>query len=121
MGLDMYAYSTRETIAATDFDHPDDATQIAYWRKHPDLHGFMESLYRQKGGTATFNCTPVALTAVDLDALEQAVRARQLPPTSGFFFGQSNCDESEAEDLAFIGTARERLAAGFNIYYTSWW
>lgn len=45
MGLDMYAYATAEPIEAdTDFK-PDwnRASLIFQWRKHPNLHGWMES------------------------------------------------------------------------------
>ena len=41
--------------------------EIAYWRKHNALHGWMESLYRKKGGTEEFNCIPVELNKTDLE------------------------------------------------------
>ncbi len=57
MGLDMYALTTTEKPAsAVDFD-ADAYSELHYWRKHPDLHGWMENLYREKGGVAqSFNC-----------------------------------------------------------------
>jgi hypothetical protein len=75
MGLDMYAYAlARKPAAPVDFE-ADDGIEIHYWRKHPNLHGWMERCYRAKGGTnADFNCVNVQLTADDIDALEQAVR-----------------------------------------------
>lgn len=121
MGLDMYAYCTEHSIPSTDFNHPEDAAEFAYWRKHPNLHGWMEKLYRAKGGAAeSFNCTPVKLEAADLDALEQAVRSGTLPFTEGFFFGLS-VPEDAADDLAFIAKAREQLRDGFYVFYDSWW
>jgi hypothetical protein len=54
------------------------------------------------------------------DALEHAVRSRTLPPTTGFFFGQTDGSEYD-EDLAFITRARAALARGEAVYYTSWW
>ena len=122
MGLDMYAYTTRAALACpTDFDQPEDAGQLHYWRKHPDLHGWMEALYRQKGGQEScFNCAAVALTAIDLDKLEADIRAERLPDTDGFFFGESNGKEVSG-DLDFITKARAAIAAGFAVYYTSWW
>ena len=52
MGLDMYALTTTEKPAsAVDFD-ADAHSELHYWRKHPDLHGWMEKLYREKGGAA---------------------------------------------------------------------
>ena len=59
--------------------------KLHYWRKHPNLHGWMQDLYYAKGGTAeSFNCVPVQLTAEDLDRLETAVRTGTLPDTTGF-------------------------------------
>lgn len=40
MGLDMFAYITRTCVSDVDFDAPEDAMEIAYWRKHPNLHGW---------------------------------------------------------------------------------
>jgi hypothetical protein len=50
MGLDMYARTTNAKLKSpVDFDETD-GTEFHYWRKHPDLHGWMERLYREKGG-----------------------------------------------------------------------
>jgi hypothetical protein len=35
MGLDMYAYKTKQSVPQFGFEMPDDTVQIAYWRKHP--------------------------------------------------------------------------------------
>jgi len=121
MGLDMYAGTTTEDIAAVDFDKPNDAEEFFYWRKHPNLHGWMEALYKKKGGTEPdFNLVPVRLDSSDLDLLEKVVRADMLPHTDGFFFGTS---EHEAKDrtLEFIRLAREALASGKRVYYYAWW
>jgi hypothetical protein len=50
MGLDMYALTTSENIPAVNFKDPKDIEELYYWRKHPNLHGWMEALYRLKGG-----------------------------------------------------------------------
>ena len=67
MGLDMHAYRMkftpskevdfseeifgRDDRGELDYENPIVvAKEIAYWRKHPDLHGWMENLYREKGG-----------------------------------------------------------------------
>lgn len=128
MGLDMYAYSlAADTIPADveiDFERPEGAerTELAYWRKHSDLHGWMQSLYRAKGGTDTFNCVPVRLREADLAKLKVDLVGRTLPETTGFFFGQSSLDTEEiAEDLAFVDKALAELAEGRVVYYTSWW
>lgn len=121
MGLDMYAMITTEALpAAVDFK-ANGATELHYWRKHPNLHGWMRDLYYAKGGKAeSFNLVPVALSLEDLDRLEAAIRDGSLPPTSGFFFGETDGTEAE-DDLAFIAKAREAIAAGCTVYYDSWW
>lgn len=51
MGLDMFAYATESDIPEIDFDCPEDSVEILYWRKHPNLHGWMRELHARKGGT----------------------------------------------------------------------
>ena len=122
MGLDMYAYTREGTLpASVDFKAADDDVRFHDWRKHPDLHGWMEVLYREKGGTdAEFNCANLQLTVADLDRLEADIKAGNLRTTSGFFFGKSDGSE-RADDLQFIAKARSALSAGISVYYTSWW
>lgn len=121
MGLDMYAFATKEKPATPVDFKVEEVRELHYWRKHPNLHGWMQKLYYDKGGTADcFNCVPVALTADDLDRLETAIRANELPQTSGFFFGETDGSEFE-DDLAFITKARDALAEGLTVYYDSWW
>ncbi len=121
MGLDMYAFKTRQPVPAVDFKVPDDAERIATWRKHPNLHGWMEELYYQRGGKGPdFDCDTLRLDAADIDALEVDVMAGQLPHTSGFFFGES-LPEDLADDLAFIAEARKAIAEGYSVFYDSWW
>lgn len=121
MGLDMYAYKTRQEVPQVDFEEPADAKQIGYWWKHPNLHGWMRQLYFHRGGQDTdFNCSCLQLDAGDLDVLEATIKADKLPETQGFFFGQSQ-PEYKARDLAFIAKARKALAQGFNLYYRAWW
>ncbi len=122
MGLDMYALTRASKLPAeVDFaEKPGDA-KLHHWRKHPNLHGWMESLYRTKGGAEpVFNCVNLALSADDLDQLEADIRSRCLPKTAGFFFGESDGTEN-AGDLDFIAKARDAIAAGLFVYYTSWW
>ena len=123
MGLDMYAIATPAVIKEeVDFSTNNvDGEEIKYWRKHPNLHGWMEELYYRKGGTAdSFNCVGVVLTEDDLDKLEDDIINRNLPHTSGFFFGVSD-DESIKEDLEFIKVAKRSISDGMTVYYTSWW
>jgi hypothetical protein len=120
MGLDMYAYITLEPVEKYGFEQPEDADEIHYWRKHPNLHGWMEQLYRSKGGVGSFNCVTVRIDEADLIALEDAVKNDRLPQTVGFFFGTSRSEEKE-DDLKFVYAAREALRDGYTVFYSSWW
>ena len=87
MGLDQYAYARKGApeTETREFEYLDeqgikqtqtevhviykDEIELAYWRKHPNLQGWMEQLYRSKGGDERdFNCVDVVLTAADLDS-----------------------------------------------------
>lgn len=122
MGLDMYALSTKAK-PETDVDFSTknfEQDELHYWRKHPNLHGWMQNLYDAKGGKSdTFNGDCVVLDSEDLDNLEQDIKDGNLPDTSGFFFGQS--DDGDEDDLLFITNAREEIKKGNTVYYTSWW
>ena len=100
--------------------------QIAYWRKHPNLHGWMAELWmvRETGGegdTDKFNGVELELTADDLDDLEAVIKARELPSTSGFFFGTDADEYYYDSDLKFIQEARAELFFGLKVFYNSSW
>ena len=139
MGLDQYATARKgeprkvpQTWTTTDADGNeeevveyynewDDTIELATWRKHPNLQGWMQELYYEKGGEGEFNCVDVELTLEDLDALEATLDEEELPETVGFFFG-SNADDHYAEaDREFIVQARAALKQGYKVFYSSWW
>ncbi len=126
MGLDQFAYKTKvKPSKSVDFQvevYKDEVEreEIHYWRKHPNLQGFMEHLYREKGGESEFNCRPVELTQEDIDRLAQSILDGELPETSGFFFGQSFGHE-ENDDLEFCKRASEAIKEGYTVFYDSWW
>ena len=97
--------------------------EIAYWRKHNALHGWMENLYRKKGGTEEFNCVPLELNEADLEMLELVVTKSMLPETGGLFFGNDSrfCGHYKEQTLQFIEEAREYLVKGWAVAYDSWW
>ena len=123
MGLDQYATARRGEAKTDDegFKYYEDSMELAYWRKHPNLQGWMEELYREKGGNEEFNCVDLELTLEDLDALEESLDEEALPETAGFFFG-ANADEHYAEaDREFIVQARAAIKQGYTVIYSSWW
>jgi len=123
MGLDQYAYAV---------DKDNNKTEICYWRKHPNLQGWMENLWETKGrphahedkdiaGLSDFNCVPLELTKEDLDSLEQSLESNNLPETTGFFFGNDSDDTYRQQDVEFIQAARNALDNGNKVVYDSWW
>ena len=125
MGLDMYAFSAKDAPDLKEIDQglkDHDPVEIFYWRKHHDLHGWMNDLYTRKGGVESFNCTPVRLMPEDLDMLEHAIKNRLMPGTTGFFFGNNPLNnDSDSSDMKFIAKARAEIANGRAVYYDSWW
>jgi hypothetical protein len=128
MGLDQFAYKTKvkpgKSVDFQDEVYKDEVEceEIHYWRKHPNIHGFMEELYREKGGESEFNCRPVELTQEDIDRLAESVLGGELPETLGIFFGQSySNNEEENDDLEFCKKASEAIKEGYIVFYDSWW
>ena len=135
MGLDMYAYVGRpgqrdEFYEKADWDEKTNELvgpvskpiSIAYWRKHPSLHGWMEKLAEQKNlKYKSFNNVELELTWEDVDELEQAVRHGKLPFTEGFFFGKPADNVYYEEDLKFCVDAKAELFLGFKVFYNSSW
>ena len=100
--------------------------EIAYWRKHPNLHGWMARLWLAREGNElreldNFNGIELELDADDLDLLEYVVKERELPGTSGFFFGNDADDYYYNDDLKFIQMARAEMFLGFKVFYNSSW
>ena len=96
---------------------------FAYWRKFNHLHGWMEQLYRRKGGTKNFNRTTVRLMPEDLHILTSLATMKALPPTVGFFFGSYKDFNDDDRDsvLEFVRRANAEIANGRAVLYDSWW
>lgn len=115
MGLDMYAKKVRPDCATELFDYlrPEDVSynsfDLFYWRKHHELHNWMQNLYHSKGGTDEFNCIPLLLTVDDLKQLR-----KDIPDI--------NDDKAQAhEDLGFVKLALKAIDEGYCVYYDSWY
>ena len=123
MGLDQYANARKGEPTTDDegYTYYEDSMELAYWRKHPNLQGFMQDLYYEKGGEGEFNCVDVELTLEDLDALEQTLDDEALPETAGFFFGTDSSDYYAEADREFIVAARAAIKQGYTVTYSSWW
>ena len=121
MGLDQFAYA---------IDNDGEKREIAYWRKHPNLQGWMQNLWESKGRPGDrnennifgdFNCIPLELNKEDLVKLEYDITYQEMPITTGFFFGSDSDDHYKDYDLKFIRKAREALDAGLTVVYDSCW
>lgn len=141
MGLDMYAYVAARAGQQTEFydgaewdadlkehrnPNVNKPREIAYWRKHPNLHGWMAQLWlgrenNELRDAGNFNGIELELTAEDLDDLERAVKKCQLPATSGFFFGTDADHHYYKDDLKFIQLARAEMFLGLKVFYNSSW
>ena len=147
VGLDQYAYTAARAGQQSDYYEGaefDEATrdyvnkkvnkprEIAYWRKHPNLQGWMESLWKRKlhdtnkdipesEWGSSFNGIELELSAEDLDELEKAVKKHKLPATAGFFFGNDSDQHYYSQDLEFIKNARAELFMGLKVFYNSSW
>jgi hypothetical protein len=139
MGLDMYAYSANKAGAQTEYwdnsyiiDGEVVSTctkpkEIMYWRKHPNLHGWMENLWQRKGcpgatsDADTFNGIELELTWEDLMELEYDIAHKALPSTTGFFFGDDSDTYYKKQDQEFIKEAKADLFLGLKVYYNSSW
>jgi hypothetical protein len=101
MGLDMYL--TGEKYLPEDWTNPTNNQQedgfriksvrleLGYWRKHPDLHGFIVANFAE----GIDNCEPINLDGENIQAIIEAIRHDRLPTTTGFFFGASDNDEGQ--------------------------
>ena len=136
VGLDMYAYVSAKAGQQNEYydgavwDGPSGDVanpkvtkprEIAYWRKHPNLHGWMQQLWESRGNSGNFNGNELELTYDDLESLELDVIAGTLPNTSGFFFGNDADTHYRKQDLEFIKHARAELFMGLKVFYNSSW
>lgn len=131
MGLDMYL--TGEKYLLTDYENPENnltedgfplkgkLLRLGYWRKHPNLHGFIVETFADGEDT----CQPINLDIDDIERIIDAVTRDELPHTEGFFFGQSDGSE-KSEALRIFNAALEWLrTAEANVwrsvsYQASW-
>lgn len=118
MGLDMLAFARVPGQIHEDVN-------LAEWRKHNALHGWMTNLAIEKSlvkDPAEFNCVDLRLTEKDLNALKRDILGDKLTCTQGFFFGgEYDVSMHKIGDLNFIRNAMKYLTDGYQIYYSSWW
>lgn len=148
MGLDQYAYAAAKSgqqdewyngatfdEATKDFINPGATkpVELAYWRKHPNLQGWMEQLWIKKGypgisshenkWDSAFNCVELELSWEDIDQLEHDIEQGSVAEmnTTGFFFGNPSDEYYRKQDLEFCRNARAQLFLGLKVFYNSSW
>ena len=137
MGLDQYAYVANKgqreeyydkgtwNSKTNEFDSPvAEPQELAYWRKHPNLHGWMEKLAEKKGVEYdTFNGVELELTWEDINILEKDIKSGVIASldTKGFFFGDPSDDYYYERDLQFCIDAKAELFLGRKVFYNSSW
>ncbi len=131
MGLDMYL--TGEKYLLTDYENPannltEDGfplerkfVRLGYWRKHPNLHGFIVETFALGEDT----CQQINLDTDDIERIIEAVARDALPYTDGCFFGRSDGSE-KADDLRILSAALEWLRTPETnvwrgVYYQASW
>ena len=116
----MFAYVASKNLTSTDEFTP--THELAYWRKHPNLHGWMEQLAQKKKlDYSTFNGVELELNWEDIKQLEKDVKEGNLPSTSGFFFGDDSDNVYKQDDLKFCIDAKAELFLGLRVFYNSSW
>ena len=152
MGLDQYAYVASKAGAmeehyatatynqdTKDWDTPvAKPREIAYWRKHPNLQGWMERLWlsklqvpnvesdqfiQGKWPPCDFNGIELELTWDDITRLEADIESGVVAGmnTTGFFFGRPSDDHYYQQDIDFCKAAKAELFLGLRVFYNSSW
>jgi len=132
----MYAYVATRAEQQHDFydgaEYDDSAKELvnksvsrprelAYWRKHPNLHGWFQQEWESQGNSGDFNGDELEITWDMLERLESDILEGNLPETRGFFFGDGSDDYYRDQDLEFIRNARAELFTGLRVFYNSSW
>lgn len=116
MGLDQYAYKHKP-------NQSEQAEEIAYWRKHNALQGWMANFFELKTGEKDMNCQELYLAMEDIEMLEKAVLSNSLPKTDGFFYGGDSRfdDYQKRQTMEFIMEAKLALSEGYEVFYGANW
>ena len=72
--------------------------ELGYWRKHPNLHGYIVQTF----AGSEDECQTIDLSD-HIRTIIAAVKARELPDTTGFFFGVSDSSQKQLDqDIAIF-------------------
>jgi len=101
MGLNMYLNGEKflwtnwkepeKNVMEDGFKLTTKTLELGYWRKHPDLHGFIVNTFAE----GIDECQNIHLDKEDLEKILSAVNGENLPHTEGFFFGESSPEDRQ--------------------------
>lgn len=134
MGLDMWIesfpkkFETEEDFQEYYSKNFNKSIEIAYFRKHSDLHGYFRDIFheRNKDFKDDFNCIPFILTKEDvktvLELTKKQLKGEEVfKKARGFFWG-----ESCREDWEYTKEVFSKILDTFDfdnntLFYYSWW
>lgn len=132
MGLDMYLEGRKFLL--NDWENPTNnrsedgfkikevTLELGYWRKHPNLHGYIVQTF----ANGVDECQDIELSIKNCEQIIAAVKAKQLPNTTGFFFGASDGNEIDEDvkifekAIAWEKSVTSRLCWPSIVYRASW-
>lgn len=155
MGLDMYLSKTqgiwdqervsklghlkgqvRQLCVDADFGDLDldafslETTDLGYWRKHSDLHGYFQKLYYDltpaEYQAESFNCEYLVLDREMIhDIIEKAKQQldghKVFEEARGFFWGESQPEDWEDTIELFERVLNQVDFENETVLYSSWW
>lgn len=127
MGLDMYLTgeiffteypANGKEVVNIEFDGmrlKSGEVELGYWRKQPDLHGFIVENFAE----GVDDCRSIFLGTECLGTIIEAIKTDKLPLTDGFFFGENdNSEEAKKRDIKIFEDALEWLEK--ETKYSAW-
>jgi hypothetical protein len=98
MGLDMYLTGEKFVMSLKlqedGFRLRSRTLELGYWRKHPNLHGYIVKAFAD----GKDECQTIDLGPERIRTIIAAIRAQELPDTTGFFFGVSDSSQERMEE-----------------------
>ncbi len=98
MGLDMYLtgekFVMQGSLQEDGFRLRSRILELGYWRKHPNLHGYIVQNFA--GGKD--ECQDIDLGVNRIRTIIAAIKAQELPDTTGFFFGASDSSQEQMDE-----------------------
>lgn len=122
MGLDMYFYE----VPKGKEPGSNDMEELQYFRKHSDLHGWLEDEWRKQSDEHAnadwnaFNCVYMEITPQILMRLKDYLTLPEKKHYQGFFWGATD-DAQWEQTRELIPRIEEIIKSGNKVYYSSWW